>query len=701
MGTPSVLALQAARDSEETASMENEVSKNTTGVDHTLDEKILTEVKVVPKESIATNGSDSDDEDVELPDTLKILTGEIVTNPEESVQERGTRSSVHVNTMGLSSSTLDMELHALRNLVYADMFKKDESAASVNQISEDSRELEDTKPEDFVKQEQNDDHHENKYEEPYEQDLIKMEEEAVERILSESKEGAQKSKMLTRQSRFIDIGSRYVSTIKLLRSSIWHQRKKLRLKKANETRLIMNKSARSKPLKPERQDYSLELLCRGNLYDNLSLEIKTQMEEFKDLLPLIEFSDFGPKSHRNFQTIESNKPNTLILKRVKRSTYSSNIKDGSGIVLVMKKTAKEKTIEEQLIKIANSKLIKKELTLPNEETVTLESSSTEVKVKEEFPEQVSPSLKGSDLMGKTPKKIVLKKALPKFKPHKVTWGALPVKETKTPKSKKIKTNSDSDSKPAPKKRGRKPKLVSSEETAKISPKVTAIKGVKRKSKSSIKVNGDDKIIIGTPNSIDDGINMKSQASEEGANTKVKRKPGRKPKLKDGKNLKEAKRRGRPPKSPLPKGENPIVEELKMPTLTGYNTLSEPPKSPGSEMENVTIDPITKQTTIISNTYIEQTSEFDFGFDEEKKEGILNFPTSFKEKRKSDGTEQGEKKKRKTKSNEQLPLKICIANKTPKKGRQSVKLRVKTQTTADNGFKIQINQPKTDNPLQFK
>merc|ERR1712083_849846 len=109
---------------------------------------------------------------------------------------------------------------------------------------------------------------------------------------------------------------------------------------------------------------------------------KTQMEEFKDLLPLIEFSDFGPKSHRNFQTIESNKPNTLILKRVKRSTYSSNIKDGSGIVLVMKKTAKEKTMEEQLIKIAKSKLIKKELTSSNEETVTLESSSTEVKVKE-------------------------------------------------------------------------------------------------------------------------------------------------------------------------------------------------------------------------------------------------------------------------------------------------------------------------------
>merc|ERR1711915_165956 len=58
--------------------------------------------------------------------------------------------------------------------------------------------------------------------------------------------------------------------------------------------------------------------------------------------------------------------------------------------------------------------------------------------------------------------------------------------------------------------------------------------------------------------------------------------------------------------------------------------------------------------------------------------------------------------------QQVPLKITF--KTPKqtgvgekgsKQRKSIKLRVKTQTTRDNGLKIQIQQPKTDNPLKFK
>ena len=55
---------------------------------------------------------------------------------------------------------------------------------------------------------------------------------------------------------------------------------------------------------------------------------------------------------------------------------------------------------------------------------------------------------------------------------------------------------------------------------------------------------------------------------------------------------------------------------------------------------------------------------------------------------------------------QVPLKITFQRQSPEgqavgKGRKSIKLRVKTQTTRDNGLKIQIKQPKTDNPLKFK
>ena len=55
---------------------------------------------------------------------------------------------------------------------------------------------------------------------------------------------------------------------------------------------------------------------------------------------------------------------------------------------------------------------------------------------------------------------------------------------------------------------------------------------------------------------------------------------------------------------------------------------------------------------------------------------------------------------------QVPLKITFKRQSPEgtscgKVRKSIKLRVKTQTTRDNGLKIQIKQPKTDNPLKFK
>jgi hypothetical protein len=55
---------------------------------------------------------------------------------------------------------------------------------------------------------------------------------------------------------------------------------------------------------------------------------------------------------------------------------------------------------------------------------------------------------------------------------------------------------------------------------------------------------------------------------------------------------------------------------------------------------------------------------------------------------------------------QVPLKITFKRQSPEgndggKGRKSIKRRVKTQTTRDNGLKIQIKQPKTDNPLKFK
>ena len=84
-------------------------------------------------------------------------------------------------------------------------------------------------------------------------------------------------------------------------------------------------------------------------------------------------------------------------------------------------------------------------------------------------------------------------------------------------------------------------------------------------------------------------------------------------------------------------------------------------------------------------------------------------TNEKRKRKTDQTleSKGPKKKKTKKSagEQQVPLKITFKSPPPnnkgKRGRKPIKLRVKTQTTSDNGFKIQIQQPKTKHPLKFK
>ena len=66
-----------------------------------------------------TENKDSEDEDEAdqpMPESLRLMLGEAMHKEEED--SRATRSNLHVNTIGLTSSTLDLELHALRNLVF-------------------------------------------------------------------------------------------------------------------------------------------------------------------------------------------------------------------------------------------------------------------------------------------------------------------------------------------------------------------------------------------------------------------------------------------------------------------------------------------------------------------------------------------------------------------------------------------------------
>ena len=49
-------------------------------------------------------------------------------------ESRPTRSRLHVETIGLSSSTLDLELHALRNLVFKEILETEPENLSLHEV---------------------------------------------------------------------------------------------------------------------------------------------------------------------------------------------------------------------------------------------------------------------------------------------------------------------------------------------------------------------------------------------------------------------------------------------------------------------------------------------------------------------------------------------------------------------------------------
>merc|ERR1719500_2125424 len=123
---------------------------------------------------------------------------------------------------------------------------------------------------------------------------------------------------------------------------------------------------------------------------------------------------------------------------------------------------------------------------------------------------------------------------------------------------------------------------------------------------------------------------------------------------------------------------------------------------------------TEQCKEWSTEVLENVSKGVFDF-EDNSDGTASYAaqTVLSQNKKAEGEDSALKIKRlETSSNsgdeQQVPLKITF--KRPKQTeeeissnvpRKSIKLRVKTQTTRDHGLKIQIRQPKTDNPLKFK
>ena len=170
-------------------------------------------------------------------------------------ESRPTRSKLHVDTIGLHSSTLDLELHALRNLVFNEILKQKYDSGE-DQRSESSSET--TKVSLYLDKTEN-------CEEPN-RDIIKeetnlpAEEQTVEAINEEEPltmflECIKEGKPLSRVERFIQIGKNFQKTVPVFRSFLWHERKRLRILKSAEFRALRDKQPIEKQIKykPQRQ----------------------------------------------------------------------------------------------------------------------------------------------------------------------------------------------------------------------------------------------------------------------------------------------------------------------------------------------------------------------------------------------------------------------------------------------------------------
>ena len=620
--TPTLVALQAAKEEAEKEEIEKqerekeererEEIKRETEMERERD--IVAEEKKISEEMIL-----DDIPTVELGVTKQeqgILDEDV--NAEEDKQNeasRPTRSNIKVERIGISSSTLDVELHALRNLVFKEILETEPENISVNEVEDVIESAqENTTPDVIIKAE----------------DARTIEQNVPTETGQDETEEDVGYDFLSREERFENLGERIISCSKSFATAIWHERKRLRLRKRKELTAILEKVVPEKRAKyrPKRHDYSLALLCSTNLYNNILLESKRTLQELKDVHFLVTHcSKLVSQKTSLFTGNLSKRGLKLTLKRLQHHKFSSRA--GENLKLIL---SKEKPV------------------VP-EEPLEIEEEEDENSNEELLP-QVITSADDSAKQKKSPpaKKLKVSKAEEQSGAPQVS----PKKRGRKPKPK-----AEGEEKKVPKKRGRKPKAVA----------------------------------VATP-----GTSLKSDNDAEEDN-KVKRP-----------------RKGRPKK--LNNGDAAPSTKLNIQVNNPEQTES------GIKLDKCDqeVNPVDKSpVTLSSEAEKSKDNIFEFEDDETNKvPAESSSSTSYKDMNTSESEEKKDEdsvpvKKKKIKrcafyegsgDEHQVPLKITFKRQSPEgndggKGRKSIKLRVKTQTTRDNGLKIQIRQPKTDNPLKFK
>ena len=642
--TPNLLALQAAKEAEEEREKEEKErdEKEIIQKENDREEKerqqkekdIVEDVKnqINTEKEIQLEQTTEKSEDKKSEETMD------VDEDKKDDESRPTRSRLHVETIGLSSSTLDLELHALRNLVFKEILETEPENLSLHEIDKGEG-VQDNEP---VKDEA-------------------MEEESTQ----DADKGKESSSdddddYLPSRERFIRLGDRIISGSQGFACAIWHERKRLRLQKRKELQALMESISVEKraKFKPKRYDFSLALLCSSNLYNNILVETEKTLQQLKETQYLIKHCSNLASRKQRLYSITSKKELKLSLKRLRHHKYSSRKEDDLRIVLTKRKPIQTAEDDEDTI------------TPDYENNHLLEEPDTNKIIGADTSQPENIDTKAFDFrLKKNQRKTPPAK---RMKVAKVTWGSVA-----TPEENVVK-----------KKRGRKPKIKPEVEKPKgkrgRKPKVTPTIEVKEENESSSCDHGKS----------DDTDNV----------TKAKRP-----------------RKGRPKKltnEDVVKRQQLDIQVVKEEKPNERIDISQLDKC--DAQNNHPLSVVAPENVLES----EKNKDNIFDFDEEDNKSSIegSSSTSYKDMNPESGTLESKKsdetvpiKKKKIKRCEfidgsgdetQVPLKITFKRQSPEgtscgKVRKSIKLRVKTQTTRDNGLKIQIKQPKTDNPLKFK
>merc|ERR1719206_1002609 len=346
--TPCLLALQASRDTDMLDEESSAIIEETQQSYKKESKEITEEAPVIKQESecvkstlAVTESKDSEDDDEAdqpMPESLRLMLGEAMHKEEED--SRATRSNLHVNTIGLTSSTLDLELHALRNLVFNEILGT-EALSTDNETKKTATEKnpEQDLPVESIPVEEGSINDEDKIDDNLENlDFVEEMELLDEPITKPSS-----------RERFLNLGQNMCSVANTLASTIWHERKRLRLKRSGELRDLkeaLPMETRPK-FKPRRQDFTLELLCGNNLFDNIIIESGAVLKEVESVIYLASKSPKIVKQKKlEFKLNKSSKEFGFTLKRMKVPKYMAQTVTENKLLL--KRIAYENLKEKQM-----------------------------------------------------------------------------------------------------------------------------------------------------------------------------------------------------------------------------------------------------------------------------------------------------------------------------------------------------------------